>query len=214
MADWDYGGYADKYDMQGEIHIGTGIVQVHDIFKPLPSFMRKADVIFCDPPYNKSALSGYYTKAGIDEKPDSFEAFFYRFVECVDIISPKLLCLEVGLPQTEMYIREFSKLYKNVHQVQSWYYGNKRQKCNILFFSNENFPECVLNMPSMDEEKVIAYLCENLEYLCIGDLCMGKGLVGYYSNKFGKPFVGTELNSKRLAVCCERVVTNERGKIN
>lgn len=211
---WDYGGFADKYDMSGEIHIGTGIVQVHDIFNPLPEFMRQADVIFSDPPYNKSALSSYYTKAGLSEKPDSFEAFFYRFIECVDIISPKLLCLEVGLAQTDMYIREFANLYKNVHKVESWYYGNKNQKCNILFFSNQEFSECVTNMPSMDEEQVIDYLCKNLEYSCIGDLCMGKGLVGFYSNKYGKPFVGTELNPKRLAVCCERVTSGERGKIN
>lgn len=211
---WDYGGFAKKYDMQGEIHIGTGIVQVHDIFNPLPDFMKRADVIFSDPPYNKSALSSYYTKAELNDKPDSFEAFFYRFVSCVDLISPKLVCLEVGLAQTDMYLKEFKALYKNVHKVESWYYGNKNQKCNILFFSNEDFPECVKTMESMDEEKVIEYLCKNLEYSCIGDLCMGKGLVGYYSNKFGKPFVGTELNPKRLAVCCERVTKNERGKIN
>lgn len=213
MANWDYGGFVDKYDMTGEIHIGTGIVQVHDIFNPLPEFMRRADVIFSDPPYNRSALNGYYTKAGLTKKPESFDAFFYRFIECVDIISPKLLCLEVGLAQTEMYTREFSKLYKNFLSVSSWYYGNKSQKCNILFFSNDELPESIVNMPEMDEEKVIDYLCKNLSYSCIGDLCMGKGLVGYYSNKYGKPFVGTELNPKRLAVCCERVTKNERGKI-
>lgn len=211
---YEYGKFYEKYDMQGEIHIGTGIVQVHDIFNPLPAFMRQADVIFSDPPYNKTALNGYYTKAGLEEKPESFEAFFYRFIECVDIISPRLLCLEVGLAQTDMYIREFSKIYSRMHKVEAWYYGNKNQKCNILFFSNEAFDDCILAMPSMDEEKVIDYLCKNIVYSCIGDLCMGKGLVGYYSNKYGKKFVGTELNPKRLAVCCERVTKNERGKIN
>lgn len=211
---WEYGGFANKYDMQGEIHIGTGIVQVHDIFNPLPDFMKQADVIFSDPPYNKSALSSYYTKAGLTQKPDSFEAFFYRFIECVDIINPRLLCLEVGLVQTDMYIQEFSKLYKNSATVESYYYGNKKQKCNILFFSNEEISDTCVMMPFMDEEKVIDYLCKNLEYNCIADLCMGKGLVGYYSNKYGKKFVGTELNPKRLAVCCERVTKNERGKIN
>ena len=105
-------------------------------------------------------------------------------------------------------------MFKKMHIVESWYYGNKNQKCNILFFSNEDFPEAVLNMPSMDEEKVIEYICKNIEYSCIGDFCMGKGLVGFYSNKYGKPFVGTELNYKRLAVCCERVTSGKRGSIN
>ena len=214
MADWNYGGFAEKYDMKGEIHIGTGIVKVHDIFNPLPAFMRKADVIFSDPPYNKSALSSYYTKAGLAEKPDSFEAFFYRFIECIDIISPKTVILEVGLAQAEMYINELAHQYVYLHTVNSWYYGNKSQKCKILCFSNSLFPKCITDMPEMDEEKVIEYICKNLEYYCIGDLCMGKGLVGYYSNKYGKHFVGTELNPKRLAVCCERVTKNDRGKIS
>lgn len=215
MADWNYGGFADKYDMQGEIHIGTGVVKVHDIFNPLPAFMKQADVIFSDPPYNKSALSSYYTKAGLSEKPDTFEAFFYRFIECLDIISPRLICLEVGLAQTEMYLQGLKDVrYTNIIQKDSYYYGNKNQKCNILFAVKEgSIPAVLVNMPFLDEEKVIEYICNNIEYLCIGDLCMGKGLVGYYSNKAGKKFVGTELNPKRLAVCCERVTKNERGKI-
>lgn len=211
--DWEYGEFYKKYDLEDEIRIGTGIVKVHDIFNPLPEFMKDADVIFSDPPYNKSALSSYYTKAGLKEKPDSFEAFFYRFIECVGIINPRILCLEVGLKHTEDYVREFSLMYKNMHMVTSWYFGKKSQKCNILFFSNEPFPESIVAIPEMDEEKVIEYLCKNIEYKCIGDLCMGKGLVGFYSNKYGKPFVGTELNQKRLAVCCERVSTGKRGSI-
>ena len=211
---WEYGELYKKYDMSGEIHIGTGIVKVHDIFNPLPAFMKDADVIFSDPPYNKAALRGYYTKAELEEKPESFESFFYRFVECVDIINPRLLILEVGVPQTDMYTREFGAIYKNILCKQSYYYGNKSQKCNILIFSNEEIPQPLKELPFMDEEKVVEYICKNIEYLCIGDLCMGKGLVGYYSNKYGKKFVGTELNPKRLAVCCERVTTGQRGKIN
>ena len=113
-----------------------------------------------------------------------------------------------------MYTREFGAIYKNILCKQSYYYGNKSQKCNILIFSNEEIPQPLKELPFMDEEKVVEYICKNIEYLCIGDLCMGKGLVGYYSNKYGKKFVGTELNPKRLAVCCERVTTGQRGKIN
>ena len=213
-SNWEYGEFYKQYNMDGEIHIGTGIVKVHDIFNPVPDFMKSADVIFSDPPYNKSALNGYYTKAGIDEKPDSFESFFYRFIEVVDIISPRLVCLEVGVAQADDYIRVLSEMYKESAVKNSYYYGNKNQKCKILFFSNDKLPACIEKMGFMDEEKVIAYLCENLDFECIADPCMGKGLVGYYANKFGKKFVGTELNPKRLAVCCERVTKNERGKIN
>lgn len=216
MKEWNYGDFYKQYDMTGEIHIGTGIVKVHDIFNRLPEFMMDADVIFSDPPYNKSALSGYYTKAGIDEKPSSFEAFFFRFLECVDLISPKIVCLEVGLPQTDMYINGLTQIgYKNIIEKPSYYYGSKDRKCNILIATkSDEIPQCLQALPYCDEEQVIEYICKNVDYKCIADLCMGKGLVGYYSNKYGKRFVGTELNPKRLAVCCERVTKNERGKIN
>ena len=173
---WEYGGFAEKYDMTGEIHIGTGVVKVHDIFNPLPNFMLKADVIFSDPPYNQSALKGYYTKAGLSEKPESFQSFFYRFIECVDLISPRLVCIEAGLSQASEYIKEFSLIYKNIHRIESWYYGNKKQKCTILFFSNEDFPECILSMPSMDEEKVIDYPgagADGLRHECTDQRRMG-----------------------------------------
>lgn len=211
---WNYGGYAEKYNMDGDIHVGTGVVRVHDIFNPLPAFMRGADVIFCDPPYNQSCLKSYYTKAGLDEKPDSFESFFFRLFECLEEISPRIVVLEVGQKQAPMYEYFLKNRYANVESRESYYYGNKKNKCVILFASNTPIPACLLDMPFMDEEKVIEYICKNLEYDCIGDLCMGKGLVAYYSNKYGKPFVGTELNPNRLAVCVERVTTGERGKIN
>ena len=78
---YKYGDIFEKYNMDGEIHVGTGTVKVHDIFNPLPDFMKKADIIFCDPPYNKSALSSYYTKADLKGKgPETFDAFFERFL--------------------------------------------------------------------------------------------------------------------------------------
>lgn len=57
----------------------------------------------------------------------------------------------------------------------------------------------------MDEEKIIEWITQNINYKCIGDFCMGRGLVGYYSNKAGKPFVGIELNKKRLAILLDMI---------
>ncbi len=209
---WDYG---DAYkrndiDFSKPITVGTGTVQVHDIFNPLPDFMSRADIIFCDPPYNISALKTYYTKADLTEKPESYDAFTSRFFECIDEINPHTVVIEAGLKQTNIYSSELSKRYPTVMTFDSWYYGNRNNKCNIIYATRNELPECIKTMPPMDEENVIEYLCKNLEYSCIGDLCMGQGLVAYYSNKYGKPFVGTELNFKRLAVCVERVLKNKR----
>ena len=57
----------------------------------------------------------------------------------------------------------------------------------------------------MDETDIIKWICENVDYDCIGDLCMGRGTVGIWSNANGKSFVGTELNENRLAVMIHKI---------
>lgn len=209
--DWTYDGLYKKYPMDKELHIGHGIVKVHDIFKPLPEYMKGADFILTDPPYNKSALSSFYTKAGIDKKPESFDGFILRFFEVVDEIAPKYICIEAGIPQTNMFIELLEKRYKNIFVAESYYYGNKKNKCNMIFATNFEIPDCVKKMPFFDEEKAIEYLCNSIDYSCVCDPFMGLGLVAFYANRAGKKFVGTELNKYRLAVCVERVTTNNRG---
>lgn len=67
------------------------IVKVHDIFEPLPDFMKEADCIFTDMPYNLSLLNGYYTKAERTDYKSNFQCFIDRFFECIDEIKPKNL---------------------------------------------------------------------------------------------------------------------------
>lgn len=214
MKDWTYGGLYKKFDMEGDIKIGTGIVKVHDLFKPLPEFMKKADFIISDPPYNKTALSGFYTKAGIDEKPESFESLVDRFFAVVDEISPWGVLLEVGIDKVDTFLAPLKKRFLNFRIFESYYYGSKSQKCAMIFASNKEIPECIKNAPFLDEEKIIEYAIKNIDFECVADPFMGLGLVGFYANKYGKKFVGTELNKYRLSVCLERITTGKRGKIN
>jgi methylase of polypeptide subunit release factors len=62
----------------------------------------------------------------------------------------------------------------------------------------------------MDEEDIITWICEHEDYSCIGDLCIGRGLVGVHATKNGKKFVGTELNHKRLSVLLENLAKSGR----
>ena len=76
---FDCGGYYKKYNMDGEIKIGSGTVMVHDIFNPLPEFMKQIDVLVSDPPCTKSNLNSFYTKADkADEHKDNFNDFEKR----------------------------------------------------------------------------------------------------------------------------------------
>lgn len=204
MNKWEYGEIYKKYNMNGEISIGTGIIKVHNIFDKLPEFMKNADVIFCDPPCSKGNINSFYTKADRNDYQQSYEPFKHRFFECIDEIKPRLLFIEVFKSNIENFIKECKKRYKYVKIYNSFYYNNKKNQCWIIQTSNNEVKYPINNM---DEAKVIAWICANIDFECIGDLCMGKGLVGYNAFINNKSFVGTELNKKRLAILVNKVLT-------
>lgn len=199
MNNWEYGGSYKKYNMDGEIQIGTGTVKVHDIFNPLPAFMKEADVIFSDPPCSEGNLKSFYTKADL-EKSKFYGDFQKRFFECVDEIKPKDLFVEVFASNRETFFDECKKRYAEIHTIPSRYYNNRKNKCWVLYASDKINHELTQILWDKDEQKIIELICKNHSFKCIGDLCMGRGLVGLYANKYGKKFVGTELNKKRLAI--------------
>lgn len=207
-----YGDLYKKYDMSGDIRCGTGTLRVHDIFDPIPEFMKQADVIFSDPPCSRANCNSFYGKAEIEKAVDDYSEFHNRFWQVIDEISPKYVFLEVFKSNKDRFIAECEKRYSNVEVYKSMYYRKPSNQCWIIQASN--LPLQKLDIADIDEEMVIKEICTNAEYECIGDPCMGKGLIAYYSNKAGRRFVGTELNKYRLAVCVERVTTNTRGKIN
>lgn len=200
---FNYGNFHLKYDMTGEIAVGTGIVKVHDIFEPLPEFMKQADCLFIDPPCSEGNFKSFYTKA---EKSVRMNINFFngRLFELIDEINPKHLFIETFKSNNETIFNRLSERYgTSIKEFPSFYYGNKNNKCWILYaFSGE---ESDFEITYIDEEKAIEHVCKNLDFDCIGDLCMGKGLVGFYANKYNKKFVGTELNEKRLACLIEHI---------
>lgn len=201
---WEYGEVYKKYDMSGIINIGTGTVKVHDIFNPLPDYMKNSDVIFSDPPCSEGNLKTFYTKADL-KKLKFFEDFQKRFFECVDEIKPKTLFLEVFANNKNSFYNECLKRFKQVIVLDSYYYHNKKNKCWVYYCCDEIDPKIVELLNNRDEQKIIELICKNYNFECIGDLCMGRGLVGYYANKYNRKFVGTELNQKRLAVLIDRI---------
>lgn len=201
---WDYG---DSYK-RFPIEVGTAVftdnskLKVHDIFNPLPTYMLEADLVFVDPPWNQSNISTFYTKAGIRFEFD-FEMFCKRLFECISQINPSICYLEIGKEYLPIFISELKKQYKYVTFYNSTYYHKKENKCYIVRGSNKYKKP---SLDGLDEENVIEWICENEEYSCIADLCMGRGLVAVNAYKSGKRFVGTELNHKRLSVTIEKLI--------
>jgi len=206
MSNWEYKGLYKKYNMDGVIEMpNNSKLMVCDLMELMPDFMLEADTLFIDPPCSQGNLQSFYTKADkvlIRKFNDFDECLFSRIKQ----ISPRHLFLEVFASNFQSSIDRYSALYNNLVVYDSFYYNKRSNKCWILHFSNENIsknPE----MNNIDEEKVIKYIANNHQYDCIGDLCMGTGLVGKYAFLAGKKFVGTELNKKRLAYLIDYINT-------
>lgn len=205
MNDWNYGDAYLRYPIQNGIAVfdDRSMLKTHDLFNPLPEFMKQADIIFTDPPWNQGNMTSFYTKADLPRPNKTYEMLYKRLFECIGEISPRICYIEIGKQYLADIIMMMRKQYKYVTFYNSTYYHKTTNLCYIVRGSE------IAHRPSydgMDEADIVAAICRDEQYKCIGDLCMGRGLVaiGAYSN--GKRFVGTELNHKRLSVTIERIV--------
>lgn len=205
MSNWNYGDAYIRYPLTDEPYIfeDGSIIQVYDIMDGFPEFMKQADLLFIDPPWNKGNLNSFYTKADIDERLDSFEIFYKQLFNCIAEIKPNTCYIEIGKEYLADFIMEMRKLFKYVTFYNSSYYHAKDKICYVIRGSNK-FKKPKLDY--MDEEDMIEWICANEDYNIIGDLCMGRGLVGVNAYINNKRFVGTELNHKRLSVLIERIL--------
>ncbi len=205
MSKWEYGGAYKRHPIS-EYEVVTfdngSKLKVHDIFEPLPEFMKEADLIFVDPPWNLGNLNTFYTKAEqIENHKNSFEKFYKRLFTLIKDISPHTCYVEVGKEYLPEFVVEMRSIYPKVTFYNSTYY--KKNPCYIVRGSNKKGKQPKLD--GIDEADVIEWICANEDYECIGDLCMGQGLVGEHAYKNNKKFVGTELNHKRLSVLVEKI---------
>jgi DNA modification methylase len=205
LTKWTYGGAFERHPIAyGEkaVFDDGSILQVHNIFEPLPDFMRAADLIFCDPPWNLGNLNSFYTKAERTDYQQDFEAFYARLFECIAKINPAVCYVEVGKQYLAEFIMQMKSIFKSVTFYNSMYYHKSDNHCYVIRGSRKYKR---LPLDGMDEEDIIQWICHNEDYNCIGDLCMGRGLVACNAFESGHKFVGTELNPKRLSVALERL---------
>ncbi|HEY8390730.1 MAG TPA: hypothetical protein VIL26_07285 [Clostridia bacterium] len=205
---WNYNDAYKRYPLTEQPYIfpDGSIVQVHDIFDPLPEFMKQADILFVDPPWNLSNINTFYMKADKAERIGEYGKFYKRLFDCIEEINPHTCYVEIGKEHLADFVLEMRSLFKYVTFYNSFYYHDKNKICYVVRGSMK-FKKPKLDY--MDEEDIIEWVCKNEDYTCIGDLCMGRGLVGVNAYKNKKRFVGTELNHKRLSVLVERIMTYE-----
>jgi hypothetical protein len=214
MTNWEYGGDYKNLNMSGDIELGRGsVVKVCDWTVEMPEFMKRADTLFIDPPWNIGNVNTFYTKADLPHL-DGFDflAFSAKLMNRIDEINPQFLFLEMGKEYLAWYLTECQKRYKYVTFYNSMYYGKAENKCYVIHACNDHKRRRYKELEDLDEKRIIEWICANHSYSCIGDLCMGMGLVGQYAYDNNKPFVGTELNPKRLAKLVSYVKNGSKKK--
>lgn len=203
MANWDYGDAYLRHPCQtGTVFFGDGSqVEVCDLMLRMPDFMRYADLVFVDPPWTQGNATAFYTKAqavGAPHYADFRAALFARIAE----IAPDTCFVEMGKDGLADTIMAMRKLYRNVTFFNATYYHRPGNLCYVVRGGRR---KPARKYDGMDEEDIIAAICREEDYTCIGDLCMGRGLVGVNAYQAGRRFVGIELNHKRLSVLLERI---------
>jgi hypothetical protein len=194
--------------MDGSIELpNKSKVKVCDLINKMPNFMKRANILFIDPPCSQGNMTSFYTKADKINN-NKYELFYKSLFKRIDEIKPDLLFLEVFKSNKDIFFQKCKDIYKYIFVYDSFYYNNKKNKCWIIQASNKINKKYDIN--NIDEEKVIKWICKNIKYNCIGDLCMGTGLVGKYSYLNKKSFVGIELNKKRLAILVDFIYNKEK----
>lgn len=194
--DWKYGDSWERFPIQsGQIWgLENGSrVAVHNIFDPLPPWMR-ADLIFVDPPWNQGNLNSFYTKAGRSDY-QNFNSFSGILFQRLAEIGAQTVYIEIGNHAVAAWMERLGAMFSHVQHWPVLYY--RKHPTNILRGSRTS--PISYDFTGIDEAKCIQIVAEIEQYKMIADPCMGRGLVGLAAYKAGKPFVGTELNKRRLA---------------
>lgn len=211
MSEWEYGGHYRNLEMDGEIELPHGsVVRVWDWLRGLPEFMLAADTVFVDPPWNMGNVNTFYTKAGQEHRPGGFLDFSRELFWRIGEINPLYLFIEMGKEYLGWYLEECRSRYKYVTFYNSTYYRRPENKCYVIHATNDSRRRRYRELEDLDEAEIIAWLCAHHDYTCIGDPCMGLGLVGWHAYLNGRRFVGTELNRKRLAVLVAKIREKEK----
>ncbi len=200
---WAYGDAWEKHPLEyGELWREEGTqsaVMVWDIVTGLPEFMRGADLVYCDPPWNAGNYRAFYTKAGLKPRGEFLQfvdALFRRIAE----IGPRACYLEVGKQSLELFAAKMRELYLHVQRWEVVYYGE-----HPSFLLRGGYEQTTADFAGLDDMDTPEAAMRAETFACVADPCMGRGLTGLTAFRLGKRFVGTELNKRRLAVLVEGI---------
>lgn len=207
---WLYGDSWEKYPIENDqIWIeknSNSKLMINDILKKIPEYLKEADMIYTDTPWDTGSMNSFFTKAHIKEK-HSFDELCDTVYNCIVTINPKICYLEIGKQNINKYKDILNKLYP---VVQEWNIVYKKNPMKLLR-GGHNIQQ--YDFTGLDDNDAPLIAMKNEEFNCVCDFCMGQGLTAVAAYNLQKKFVGSELNKRRLAVTIDKIV-KLGGKFN
>lgn len=209
QAKWNYGNAFLRYPVESnKIYRLTsgendGVVFIHDLYYPFCNQMYSStDLIFIDPPWNLGNVNSFNTKAGSHgrKKEISFNNFTNQVFNRLKEIGARTVYIEIGKQFVDNWMNNLSQLYPIIQRWDITYYNKNRTY--LLRGSNR---KTNIDYTEVDESKCIKIIIETEDFNVIGDFCAGQGMTGINAFRYGKPFVCSDLNPKRLAVLREKI---------
>lgn len=202
-GEWRYGDSWERYPItEGEVwtHAKSGSkVAVHDLRDPLPAFMDRADMVYCDPPWSQGNANSFVTKAGMDSYVDGFGGFLDLLFDRVARLDPRVCYLEMGRQHLADVETRMEALFPCVESWEIVYY--KKHPCHLI--RGGEAPATTL-FTGMDDTVTPGAAIAAEQPGTVADLCTGRGSTMLAAHTYGARFIGTELNRRRLAVAIDR----------
>jgi len=201
---WRYGDAFEQYPVEEDVpievnghHMMCGSITDLNIRQWLTGF--NIDYAYVDPPWNQGNISSFYTKAGMEDRPE-----FWNFIDHLISVLKNVrydCFIEMGDEHIEAFKTSIEQSGGRV--INDWrIYYYKTRPCRLVQ-ATWNESKVLLEdseIVDQDDEKTPMIVLSKLpEPSVILDACTGLGLTATTAHELGHRFVGVELNPRRLA---------------
>jgi len=173
---------------------GDSMISVCDIRHDYPTYCKKAEMVYCDPPWNKALTNYFINKACKENKIKDYADFYMSLFERINETNAQVCYLEIGKQYVDVFEFEMGKLFPIVDVWEITYY--KERKAYLL---RGAYDLCKKDFSGLDDS-MTPYHAIGYEILSpIVDMCMGRGLTALACYNQCKCFYGVDINKNSLA---------------
>jgi len=219
--DWKYGDAGDRYPVKpgtlweaGPHLLACGDLTNRDHYRALLtpamfSFIR-VPLVYVDPPWTQSLLTGFRTKAKAPASDQSLEDFTRTLLEPLSTLprQPTILMEGSAQPKAMDAVLAAVDTITDLAVRQVWnitYFGDKPGLLYWITGHDDPVDPQSLGFHDMDDAHTPAHAIEAFteEGNFVLDPCLGRGLTAMTCQALGRRCIGMELNPRRLAVALD-----------